>query len=181
MTTIEKITLITAILGAVFGSLGAVLGIINTWHQMSKNYVKLKVIPKIAFMIDANNTITTDRNNDRIFHLLSQKVPFRLCIEIVNLSAFAVSISNVGFGKRAKLRHVLFQPELTSGKTWPPRLESRESIVAYAKIGERWDKKVMGQALAYAKTDCGVTRYGTSPIFKEYVQELHRGAEGNND
>lgn len=175
MTTVENITLLTAILGAVCGSVGAVLGIINTWNQISRNQVRLVVIPKIAFMLNANNTITTDRNNNRTSHLLGQGVPFRLCIEIINLSAFAVTISDVGFGKKGKLRHILFQPELSPGKTWPPRLESRESVVVYSKMGEHLDKKVMNKPLAYAKTDCGVACYGTSPIFKEYIQQLDGG------
>ena len=173
MTTIEVITLTTAIIGAICGSVGVALGIINMWHQISRSRVRLKVIPKIAFMIDANNTITTSRNSARVSNLLANGIPFRLCIEVVNLSDFPVTLSDVGFGMTDKLRHILFQPELTPGKTWPPRLESREAVVAYVKTGEDLDVKVMEKAVAYAHTDCGIIQYGTSPIFKEYVQKLH--------
>ena len=173
MVNQQNITLVTAIIGVVCGIFGMILGIINTWHQISKNRVRLKVIPKIAFDIDANNTLTVDRHNKSVSDRVSKGVPFRLCVEVTNLSAFPLTISDVGFGNIKKLRQYIFQPELTPGKTWPARLDSRESVVAYAKIGMRLDPKVMNKALAYAKTDCGVTCYGTSPIFKEYVQELH--------
>ncbi|MGD0551780.1 MAG: hypothetical protein ABSB25_03930 [Sedimentisphaerales bacterium] len=169
----QNITLVTAIIGAVCGISGMILGIINTWHQISKNRVRLKIIPKIAFMIGANNVLTFDRYNESVSDRFRKGIPFRLCIEVINLSAFPLTISDIGFGKTKNLRHTLFCPELTPGKTWPPRLESRESVVAYAKIGQQLDPKVMNKAVAYASTDCGVTCYGTSPIFKEYVRDLH--------
>jgi hypothetical protein len=177
MVNQQNITLVTAIIGAVCGVSGMILGIINTWQQISKNRVRLKVIPKIAFMLDANNALTVDRHNSSVSDRIRKGIPFRLCIEVINLSAFPLTISDVGFGKRDKLRHILFHPELTPGKTWPPRLDSRESVVAYVKIGEHLDPKVMNKALAYANTDCGVTCYGTSPIFKEYVRDLHLKSE----
>jgi hypothetical protein len=150
-----------------------ILGIINTWHLISKTRVRLKVIPKIAFMMDANNALTVANHNKSVSDRVRMGVPFRLCIEVINLSAFPLTISDVGFGNTEKLRHILVNPELSPGKTWPVRLDSRDSVVAYAKTGVRLDPKVMNKALAYAKTDCGITCYGTSPIFKEYVQGLH--------
>ena len=168
----QNITLVTAIIGAVCGISGMILGIINTCHQMSKNRVRLKVIPKIAFDIDANNTLTVDRHTESVSERFSKGIPFRLCIEVINLSAFPLTISDVGFGNIKKSRQYIFQPELTPGKTWPARLDSRESVVAYTKTGIRLNPKGMNKALAYAKTDCGVICYGTSPIFKEYVQKI---------
>ncbi len=172
MTNIETTTLITAIVGAATGITGVVLGVINTCHQISQNRIRLKVTPKLAYMIDANNYMTIDRNGGRLSDYHKKGIPSRLCIEVTNLSAFAVTISDVGFGDTKKLRQFFYQPELSPGKTWPTRLDSRESVVAYAKMGAELDPSVLGKARAYAKTDCGHICYGTSPIFKEYVHEL---------
>jgi hypothetical protein len=42
----NTVTLITAIVGAVCGIAGAILGIINTWQQLRRDKVRLKIIPK---------------------------------------------------------------------------------------------------------------------------------------
>ncbi len=42
---IQAITLGTAIVGAICGVTGAVLGVISTWHQVQRNKVRLKVTP----------------------------------------------------------------------------------------------------------------------------------------
>jgi hypothetical protein len=55
------VTLVVAIVGAVCGILGAVLGVINTWHQLSKDRVKLRVVPKFAWMAGPDKTLTADR------------------------------------------------------------------------------------------------------------------------
>lgn len=176
MTTIETITLTTAIIGAVCGCLGAVLGIINTWHKISCNTVKLKVIPKLAFMLGGAGTVTVDKNIDKIPHPIAER-PSRLCIEIINLSSFPVTISDVGFGNVTKVRHTLCNAELSPGKKWPCRLESREAVVVYAGFGVHLDAEVVTYPKAYASTDCGAVHYGTSPAFKDYLFELQKQAD----
>ena len=81
----QNITLVTAMIGAVCGILGLILGIINTWHQISKNRVRLKIIPKIAFMIDANNVLTFDRYNESVSDRFRKGIPFRLCMTRKNV------------------------------------------------------------------------------------------------
>ena len=41
----EHLTLITAIAVLVFGVLGAVLGIINTWRAISRERIKVRIFP----------------------------------------------------------------------------------------------------------------------------------------
>ena len=42
----DKVTLITAVVGAVCGIVGAILGVMNTWQQLRRDKVRIKIIPK---------------------------------------------------------------------------------------------------------------------------------------
>lgn len=181
MTTLETVTLATAIIGACCGSLGVALGIINTWQQVSLNRVNLRVIPKLAFMLGSNQALTGDRHTTQTGQLLQSEIPFRLCVEVINLSAFPVTISDIGFGRNTILRAALIQPELSSGKSLPVRLESRESITAYMSVKEQLDPKIVRKPVAYAMTDCKVIKYGSSPIFKDYMEQMKKKIAGNRE
>ena len=50
-----NITLITAIIGAVCGLLGAVLGIINTWNYIRRNKIRLKIIPSYVILVGSTS------------------------------------------------------------------------------------------------------------------------------
>ena len=141
MSTVQAITLAIAVLGAV-------LGLINTWHAIDKKRVKIRVRPKHAIPIGAADP----------------KISF--CVEITNLSEFAVTIDEAGvFYKGTDVRGAYTQPILIDGKPWPRRLEPRSSVTVY---GQQPERKI-GHSLkcAYARTECGVTRTGTSPAFKQ--------------
>jgi len=170
MTTLQLATLATAILGAV-------LGIINTWHQLSKDKVRLRVVPKMAFMTGPAEVMIGDRPHSMAEEFRRRGTPRRLCVEVINLSAFPVTISGVGFGKTAQGRYALTRPDVTPGKSWPTRLEPREAVTVFAGINEDLAPSLMSEPVAYAKTDCGVTQYGNSPILTAYVAEL-RGEHG---
>jgi hypothetical protein len=165
MSIVQWITLVIAVFGAV-------LGVINTWRAMDRDRVKIRVTPKIAFVVDVSNSITVDRNSAHVQRLRAAGLPEKLAVEMVNLSNFPVTMSDAGFGRADQTRQTIFRPELTSGKTWPVRLEPREAVTAFTEIGIELDPAMMTQPIAYAKTDCGTVRYGTSSIFKEYVKSL---------
>jgi hypothetical protein len=171
MTSMQIITLVTAIVGAICGICGAVLGIINTWSQLSRNRVRLKVIPKLAYMVGGNDVMAGVRSCEYQQDLSNKGTPSRLCIEVINLSAFAVTISDAGFGKKDRNRLALIKPEV-SKKSWPTRLEPHEAVMLYAAIGLSLNPTIMLKAVAYAETDCGVVCYGTTPIFQEYINAL---------
>ena len=144
MSTVEAITLAIAVLGAV-------LGIVNTWHNLDKTRVKLVVRPKHAIPVGA-----TDPN-------------LAFCIEITNLSSFAVTVSDVGvlyYGTSA--RGALTRPVLNNGEKWPRRLEPRSSVTVYAhNPATNSTHKIR---CAYATTECGVTVRATSPALKQIAQ-----------
>jgi len=172
MTTLELITLVTAITGAACGILGAVLGIINTWNQVSKNRLRLRVRPYLA-------VVEQMRNGQYVGIVRHSGKPFpsdlmqHLCVEVVNLSSFPVTISEVGFGRRDDEggRHVVI-PFDRFGDQLPKRLEPRESMSVYGAPQARLKPSIARMAKAYAMTSCGGVAYGTSPAFQEYVREL---------
>lgn len=145
MTVLEAATLTIAVLGAV-------LGVINIWHQLDRTRVKLRVVPKRAIPyggVDARLTF---------------------CMEITNLSAFAVTVEEVGvLYQGTDSRSAYTQPIVIDRGSWPRRLESRESVTVF---GQPPSAK-LGNPLkcAYARTACGVVRTGSSPAFRQMAAD----------
>lgn len=141
MSIVEAITLAIAVLGAV-------LGLVNTWHAIDKKRVKIRVRPKHAIPVGAADP----------------KITF--CIEITNLSDFAITVDEAGvFYRGTDARGAYTQPILMDGKSWPRRLEPRSSVTVYGQSPQ--PKPGHSLKCAYAHTECGVTRIGTSPAFKQ--------------
>ena len=97
-------------------SVGAALGIMNTWNALSQRRVRLVVRPTYAL----------DPNGSR---------PPMLSISVTNLSSFPMTINEVGFtgpkgAKRGK-RAMITRPHVIDGKPWPRRLGSREAVSLY--------------------------------------------------
>lgn len=136
-------------------AIGAVLGVINTLHNLDKSRVKLKVLPSHAVPVgNASQDIS-------------------ISIEVTNLSSFAVTISDIGFFLHGTSgRAVLVSPIFADGKeSFPKRLEPRSSITVYSGTpvydqGYRIKK-------AYASTQCAVTKSGNSPALKQISREQY--------
>lgn len=144
MSLVQGVTLAIAVLGAV-------LGVINTWHALDRTRVKLRVRPKHAIPVGSFDPRLT------------------FCIEITNLSSFAVTIEETGVLYRgSKSRGAYTSPVLIDGGPWPRRLESRSSVTVYGQS----PKPPVGQSLkcAYARTACGVVRSGTSPALRQLAR-----------
>ena len=144
ITIVQAVTLSLAVLGAV-------LGLINTWHGLDKSRVKLKVLPAHSIPVGAANPALS------------------FCIEVTNLSAFAVTVHDVGvFYYGTKQRGSYVQPVLIDGGPWPRRLEPRSSVTVYGTRPESSaDHRIK---CAYARTECGVTKTGTSPALKQLAR-----------
>jgi hypothetical protein len=141
MTVLEGITLSIAVLGAV-------LGLLNTWHTLDRTRVKLRVRPKHAIPIGGADPRLT------------------FCIEVTNLSAFAVTVEETGvFYKGTGARGAYTQPILIDGRGWPRRLEARSSVTVYGQPPA--PKPGHPLKCAYARPACGVVRTGTSPAFRQ--------------
>jgi hypothetical protein len=143
LTVMDIITLVIAIIGAV-------LGIINTWRSLDKDRVKLKVIPKSSQFVGLGQSMVQS-SSLRVF------VDSQLGIEIINLSSFPVTISEVGLLYRgSKIRGALAKPIVHDGGAFPRRLESRSSFTVFFGVGEpKRDQNFINVKHAYAGTDCG--------------------------
>lgn len=147
-----NIILITAIIGAVCGLLGAVLGIINTWNYIRRNKIRLKIIP--------------------IHVILPGSTNIDFGIEVVNLSEFAVTITDVGFVLKNKDKATLAPVEsLDHPKKLPIRLEPRTS---YKKCFSKSVIDTGGIKIksSYANTECGETITGTSGALEQLSKEV---------
>jgi len=175
---LEVLTLATAIVGAVTGVLGAALGLVNTWDLLRKNKVRLRVVPKLTHMVNGSFAMNATRSNPLTKRLIEAGHAFRLSVEVVNLSTFPVTVSEIGFGRPDEDRYLLAEAELSPGKTWPIRLESREAVTAYGAIGVGIDPRVLKKPVAFALTECGSAAYGSSPIFEHYLGQIPEADKG---
>jgi hypothetical protein len=99
--------------------LGAALGIISTLHTLDKSRVKLRIIPAHAIPVGAMNPNLC------------------FCIEVTNLSAFAVTLCEASlFHRGTRQRSILPNPVILDGGSWPRRLESRSSVALYGALPE---------------------------------------------
>jgi hypothetical protein len=156
--------------------LGAVLGVINTWHGLNQRRVKLKVVPKVAYPVSrAESGLKVgymEVTDPSVFPVTQPGGPEMGCIEVTNLSAFPVTVREVGFtidgDPRKKTRDAIFQPIVRDGGSWPRRLESRASVSLYFN----WRRLKRKSKKAYVLTDCGEVGYGNSPALKSMRKRL---------
>jgi hypothetical protein len=144
ITPIQAITLAIAVLGAV-------LGVINTWHSLDKSRVKLRVVPAHAIPVGGMNP------------------ELQFCIEVTNLSAFAVTVYDVGvLYEGTDQRGSIIRPIIVDGGPWPRRLEPRSSVTAYGAKPDSPRKNRI--KCAYAKTQCGCMATGTSGALRQIAR-----------
>lgn len=140
---LSSITLATAVLGAVAGMTGAVLGGLNTWVNIRRDRVRLRV--RLYEVI----TMHPDFGGQRTF-----------AIEALNLSEFPVVITGIGLNLTTKATASLLPAKGTEPKgKLPLRLEPRTSytkLFLASGIDKLWPK----MRSTYAYTECGVTAKG---------------------
>lgn len=132
--------------------LGAALGVLNFWQSVSRDRVKIRVRP--ITWLDSSQTVAGPG------------------IQVVNLSAFAVTITQVGFRMRdGKDRVMIPAPVNPHQKNWPPkRLESRESLVVHYAAETLDAPEFLEVRDAFAKTACGCAIEGTSKALKQLIE-----------
>jgi hypothetical protein len=129
--------------------LGAVLGLINTWHGLDKSRVKLKVLPAYVIQIGGLNQF------------------FEFSIEVTNLSTFPVTIREVGFLFHGSKKRGFIEMRTLDGSSLPRRLEPRSSFTLYSRLPNAENGKIR---CAYAATQCGVMKRGNSPALKQIAE-----------
>ncbi len=172
MTALQAITLCIAVLGAA-------LGILNTWKAYDRDRLKLKVRPK--FYIHTRAGVLTGADiplEASSFNTLNPGIEEKLqdlCIEVTNLSAFPVTINEVGLTlKGTKDRAWLSEYFISEDRKLPLRLDPRSSVTVF---GTRHGSSegIPGHAVAaYATTDCGETVEGSSRALRLLTAESFR-------
>ena len=152
----ESITLTIAIIGAVCGVTGVVLGIVNTWRQLRRDKVRLKIVPSHVIPVGA----VADPG-------------WNFGIEVINMSEFPVTISDVGFllnnGDKGTIATL---PGFEQYGSLPLRLEPRTAFSKYFFVdSETNDWK--DTKSAYALTLDGTLATGTSGALKQLIQNGH--------
>lgn len=148
MTWPAAITLAIAVLGAA-------LGILNTWNSINDRRVRIRVVPKWSIAPGFSG----------------------MAIEVVNLSAFPITISEIGFTigrsrgtlpRRAPISAQMF----VDGTALPIKLDRHASFSGTFHTSglENFDIRK-----AYALTTSGVISYGKSPALKQWISGLKRG------
>ncbi len=146
MSIFEAITL-------VFALIGAILGLFNTWIQLSKERVKLVVMPKHAILMGG------------------APGQIQFCVEVINLSSFPITVSEVGFFYRGTDKRSVISPITSDGGPFPRRLEPRRAVSLYSERPRSLinDNKIK---CAFAMTDCGVICTGTSPALRQLANAI---------
>lgn len=135
----DEITLGIAIIGAVLGSY-------SLWHQIRQSRVKLRVTPEMAYPFNMGD----DRP--------------RIGVEVVNDSAFPVTISDVGFTIEGTTgaRMLIVNPIMFDGGRFPRRLDARESFTVYFAPGTEDTANFQRALRAYATTTTGVIKHSSA-------------------
>ncbi len=146
-------TTAAAIVGAITGSVGTVLGVWNFVQTLLQRRVRLTVVPK-STAIRGNAFLSSDRE------LLSGGFA---CIQVTNRSTFPVTIAEVGFSLERDNGRAFVVPDPVT--LLPKRLEPRESLDVRATQMLGFPSRAKR---AYATTQCGHTSYGDSPVLSEW-------------
>jgi hypothetical protein len=147
----EHLTLITAIAGLVFGVLGAVLGVINTWRAISRDRIKVSIT---------------------VVWIISQRDTEGMGIEITNLSFMPITISRVGFTVRGSDEHMPILDGIFGGGRFPHRMEPRTQITAFVSAAAYEHANFARVHKAYVETACGKRFTGSSNALRGQIQKM---------
>ncbi len=146
----------------ILATMGTVLGCINTFDLLNKRRVRLRVVPQSAL-----------RDHDGVWTNSTQHIPGgTVCIEVTNLSSFPVTIAEVGYTLPSRSLATVVKPILLDSKGWPRRLEPRDSVTVYGDVADVPRDIVK----AFARTACGVKRFGKSPALNDLKTLLRKHA-----
>lgn len=134
----EIVTFWIAVSSLALGAIGTTLGVLSFWRMTDQDRLKLRVFSRCAL---ASNGVET-------FDLIS--------IDVINRSAFPVTITEVGFSRQGVAERVVLLPTTQiPGDRLPKRLEPRESASFFTeadKLGLKYQTTHV-----HARTACGET------------------------
>lgn len=117
-------------------ALGSGLGIFNAWRTWVNDRVRIRVAVSRLIATDGQRAIG---------------------IEVVNLSAFDVTITHIGFDLVGTSDHLqLFKPLIAQGHALPKRLEPRAAFTVFQPLSAFEGKQLLQLDRAYVATACGL-------------------------
>jgi len=142
---------VAGMLAIVATVVGVVLSVANFWLFLQRARLRLKVVPRGWV---GNNGMSG------------------LCIEVVNLGEYAVTITGVGIALRGKEKlDWTFIPIAEMGGSYPSRLQPRDAVTFYARAGAEEDIRLRAGTVAYAKTACGSRIRGNSVYLRSVIRK----------
>ena len=131
--------------------LGAVLGVVNVWRAISRDRIKVRVSPQWY------GSLATDDTG--------------VCLEVVNLGYFPITISKVGFTTSTADKEISYPGTFfLNGESFPHRLEPRAAITAFIPAGAEHDEVFAFVRSAFVKTACGKVFTGSSKVLRHHVK-----------
>ncbi len=129
--------------------LGAVLGILNTWHSFDQRRVRLRVEPSYAIPVSSDG----------------KHLPPMFMIQAMNLSAFPVTVAEFGFEVGRRHAPVIIFQTLEERDRLPVRLDVHDAISFYFETGPMLALPRIGKA--YVRTATGEYYRGSSPALRQ--------------
>ncbi len=158
---------------AIAALVGMFLGVFNFITERRKQKPKLKVAPKAVssagHLPDGRESVIYSSENFRL-----SGTPDGIAIEVLNLSLFPITISEVGFHtpKREQRMAVPMPIILDDGK-WPRRLESREKVIVHIDLVSLLESEDLHLVKGvYARTDCGFYSRGNSKALSSLLRQV---------
>ena len=149
----------------IIASLSFVLGVYNFIHERKKEKIILKVRPKLSNIIRNENS---GRSFIKTYDEFDSNLSYDyLSIEVINLSKFPVTISNMGFQTNSAKRVIIPDPIFGDKGNLPMRIESRTSATGLCYLNIIGSEKIKMITKAFVETECGNLFYGDSKILKD--------------
>jgi hypothetical protein len=174
MTSLEIITLLSAIIGMVTGIGGLYLGIANHTQQKKLSAPNLRVLPKLAFPDPMDAMVCKTYFSERVAEAVKTLKTF-VCIDITNIGATKQTVMEVGFinyeGEQVPWREpYCIEPV----ERFPLVLAPNERGAAYIIVCRSLENIKLYKEV-YVKTDCGIIFKGTSPIMDDFLEHIGEG------
>ena len=170
----ETITLSIAVVGCLLGLAGFCLSLFNSWLLWNRGRVSIRVVPKLYATTRKMGRLEWDRLHPDWDKKLEPVDP-KLCVEVINCGAVAVTMDEVGFGRRRQsTRYVIDdgflgpEPQL-KGR----RLEPHSKLMVLTPLRPKDLYESYGRVtFAYVTTASDKMFRGSSPILKQTQCEL---------
>jgi len=168
--------------------LGAALGVVNTLWVLFRDTVRIRVVP--VWMTGGGTVAGTRTEQDFVRYsdneLSVAEVPNgQIGLRIINTGFTEITISSVGwcrspwpkrhFKRWRLLSHIL--ADAVENTVLPARLAPRSAITVWALgRGAAVDGALAGKFTGYARTECGLTVFGTNGVLRAALARARANA-----